>query len=274
MTRMALLAVINAAALSLSCTLPRHLPGHGRHGVTRLSVRVPAPVACDSPASSTPSSSLLLSLDFSDWDERETWALEDHVRRFCVDGGRFVLWRRLSLEVPELLSRSPKELRARWLALKTAREQIPAMTWEDVPCLEQWQCVAPGRYQGELHGAPGLQDGSLSVTIQHDAEAVAANEMVDLFGEQWCVRTRTGDLFQLGERALLADATEAGEASAIAGLKTVQLGDTVSASMAGLAGAASFIAPPLLMGGALLAASTAGYLLLGHHHVDVSVFIV
>ena len=34
-----------------------------------------------------------------DWDERETWALEDSVPKYSLDGGRIVLWRRMSIAV-------------------------------------------------------------------------------------------------------------------------------------------------------------------------------
>ena len=43
-------------------------------------------------------------LELSGWDERATWALEDSVPKYSLEGGRVVLWRRMSLEVPELLT--------------------------------------------------------------------------------------------------------------------------------------------------------------------------
>lgn len=265
-------ALVVASALAYSprpALRPRHV-----HAARLSPVRAYEPP----PPAGAPSQSLLASLDFSDWDERETWALEDNVRKFCVDDGRFVLWRRLSIEVPELLQRSPKELRTRWLAMNAERGSTLA-EWEDLPCLEEWHCVSPGRYHGELHGVSGMRDGSLTVTVEHDAEGAsalgAANEVVDVYGEEWCVRTRTGELFQLGQRSLVAD-TEGPDAAsgALAALGTMQL-EEVPAAAAGVAGAAGqIVVPPLLMGGVVLAASAIGYMVLGHHHVDVSVFIV
>ena len=60
----------------------------------------------------------LAACEFGDWDERANWALEDSVPKYSLDGGRVVLWRRMSLEVPELLTFSADELRARWLATR------------------------------------------------------------------------------------------------------------------------------------------------------------
>ena len=73
-----------------------------------------------------------------------------------------VLWRRMALEVPELYTRSPKELRARYLA-KIASEGVAAeaVAAIDPPSLENWVSVGRDRYQGELHGLPGVADGSL-----------------------------------------------------------------------------------------------------------------
>ena len=226
-----------------------------------------------------PSSSLLSSLDFADWDEREMWALEDNVRRFSVQDGRYVLWRRLALESPELVRRSPKELRARWMALHAEREQTAAGQWEDLPCLETWKRVAPGRYHGELHGVDGVRDGSLSVTVEHDTEGALAvdapNAVVDIFAEEWCVRSRTGELFQLGEEALVEEIAGID----VAGIDVASLSPlSLEGLPAAAASAGKLVATPLLnsllLGGALAAASAIGYMVLGHHHVDVSVFIV
>ena len=59
----------------------------------------------------------LAACEFPGWGERETWALEDSVPKFSLEDGQVTLWRRMSLEVPELLTFSPEDLKARWLAM-------------------------------------------------------------------------------------------------------------------------------------------------------------
>jgi hypothetical protein len=44
----------------------------------------------------------LRSCDWGAWDERAIWALEDSVPKFSLEGGRVVLWRRMSIEVRRL----------------------------------------------------------------------------------------------------------------------------------------------------------------------------
>ena len=218
-------------------------------------------------------------LDSQDqWHERETWALEDSVQLFAVNGGQRVLWRRLVLEVPELLHRSPTELRERWLQIQADRgESDDTLAWEDVPCLEGWRSVGPSRYQGDLHGHRGVRDGSLCVTIEHDVESAAEappNGLVDMFAEQWCVLTRSGELYQLGAPYDLT-ALQSGlamEGSSLAPLSGI--GEVDSATRAAIGTVGGLVGPTVLTAGVLLAASAIGYMVLGHHHIDVSVFVV
>jgi hypothetical protein len=231
---------------------------------------------------------VLAACDWDGWDERETWALEDNARKFMVDGGKRVLWRRLTLEIPELFNRSPQELRTRWLMLQSQKGDVDEDAWSEPPCLEEWRAVGPGRYHGALHGMAGIRDGSLQVTVEHDADAAAAATAAegaqslqpprsvsvhDVYSEGWCVRTKTGELFQLGRAADVVDGEELGdtlESSSMAGMLQELPGEVSKA--AGKAGA--MVVPPVLAGGLLVAASAIGYMVLGHHHVDVSVFIV
>ena len=193
------------------------------------------------------------------------------MRRFAIEGERFVLWRRLGLEVPELIHRSPAELRAKWLAMQAENEKKAVTdSWEDLPCLEDWKSTGAGRFHGELHGLEGVRDGSLSVTVQQDENAIA-DGVVDVYAEQWCVRTRTGEYFQLGRQNLADDQALSTfvEPIRVPDIEQLPAVAGVAASTAG-----QLVVPPLLMGGVLVAASAIGYMVLGHHHVDVSVFIV
>ena len=73
----------------------------------------------DVDAAAKAAATALAACEFAGWDDRALWALEDSVPRFSLEGGRLILWRRMSIEVPELVAFTPAELRARWLG-KTA----------------------------------------------------------------------------------------------------------------------------------------------------------
>ena len=253
----------------------------------------------------------LAACEWDGWDERATWALEDSVPRYSLDGGKVVLWRRLSIEVPELLTFTPAELKARWLAIAgsggaaTAAAAVAAQ--EEPPCLEDWVCVGPGRYEGSVYNLPSIRDGSLRATIEHDVEAEIAAmgapppsvadagtagagaasapasaecSAESLDGTRRWVRTRQGALFQLGLPRAESESAEAAEG--VMGMLSNIDGDEAKGALADGAGAVvgaakgvtSAITPGLLTGGLILTASAIGYMVLGHHHVDVSVFIV
>jgi hypothetical protein len=215
------------------------------------------------------------------WDERTDWALEDSVPHFTLDTDRVVLWRRMSLEVPELLTFTPTELRSRWLFQKKgAATQLE----EEPPCLEEWACTAPGRYEGFLHNLPSLRDGSLRAAVEHDPErdaelaGTAAPEGSD--GHRRWVRTREGVLFELGRprawtEVLDEDRDVATDAAALLDTSSASSSLEMPASMGQGANELGKLAQrALLAGGALAAVGAAAYFVLGHHHVDVSVFIV
>ena len=137
------------------------------------------------------------------WDRRDLWALEDAVPRYALDDAKLVLWRRMALEVPELCGRSAAELRAAWLALQGDAPPAAASP----PCLENWTLMPGGEVQGELHGLPGVRDGTVRATVvQRDdefgADAAAAGDAWDSERTaQWLrgyVCSRDGDVFQLG----------------------------------------------------------------------------
>ena len=229
------------------------------------------------------------------WDRRDLWALEDAVPRYALDDAKLVLWRRMALEVPELCGRSAAELRAAWLALQGDAPPAAASP----PCLENWTLMPGGEVQGELHGLPGVRDGTVRATVvQRDdefgADAAAAGDAWDSERTaQWLrgyVCSRDGDVFQLGlPHPDVADSEElegvAADAAALVRPLThasEELGEELKAALADgsarkAAAAAAAAAPPALalLGGGVLAAlaSYTAFVMLGHH-VDVSVFIV
>ena len=256
-----------------------------------LSVNEQTPTDVDDAA--TKIKAVMEACDFPGWDERATWALEDSVSKFTLESGRIVLWRRISLEVPELLSFTPSELRARWLA--QVGPAGAAQLRDEPPCLEDWVCIAPGRYEGAMHNLPSLRDGSLRATIEHD-DGVAREDATlsdcnaeGLDGHRRWLRTRNGALFQLGTpRAAVADLAvtvdvDAGPVESAASFaRSLVSGepmnenaiDAVGEAAGGAVRAASgLVQPGMLVGGVFLAAAGAGLALFGHH-VDVSVFIV
>ncbi len=200
------------------------------------------------------------------WKEKELWALEDAVPHYSLDSGNLVLWRRMGLDVPELLNRTPDELRARWFALDGVPEDARA---DNPPCLENWECVGERRYEGDLCGMGGVRDGSLRVVVE------ASKEGATDAAEHRCVRTSVGDVFQLGlprpdesaEPGTLPWAWSEGGIDGVVEAARARGGDTRAAIVR---------SPAVRMaGGALLAAAAAGgAFALSGHHVDVSVFIV
>lgn len=282
-------ACLLLCALSCSASLrilARRPAGHARRGSVQLSA-----ASADHPdgARSVRSdgarnvNSLLGALEWDHFDERSLWALEDSVPRFSLDGGRLVLWRRMCLEVPELLAYKPDELRARWLALTASRAKAegssatPPTLDDMLPCLEDWVCVEPGRYEGALHGLDGLRDGAVRATVEHDSELAAeimkgsAATEEGLDGQRRWVRTRSGEIFQLGA-ARIEDPTADTDADGLlvpGGLR--QLGGQ---ALEQAQPAALQLRQALQAGGALLAAGGAAYMLVGHHVINMSVFIV
>lgn len=223
----------------------------------------------------------LRSCDWGAWDERAIWALEDSVPKFSLEGGRVVLWRRMSIEIPELLGFEPAEIRARWLTQADATSA--AQLRDEPPCLEDWECVGPGRYEGVLHNLPSLRDGSLRATIEHDAASGAADEAASacsaegIDGQRRYVRTSSGALFELGvarplDKDATADATPVVHAASLA---RALVGSAEDADAANTAKAAlSAMRPAILAAAALMGAAYAALELFGHHHINVSVFIV
>jgi len=203
-------------------------------------------------------------LGSASWSERELWALEDSVPRYALDAGRMVLWRRITLDVPELFDRSPEELRSRWLTLQGAPNGIAA---ENPPCLENWFQLEDGSYQGELHGVAGVQDGSLRATITFDRASAEVSEIAEV--ERWIVRSDAGDVFQLGRSG--------SEALSASGVRLEAIPPSVSGPATGAASILSYLrnTQPVMLGmGAVAAAAASWAAFIAGHHVDVSVFIV
>lgn len=132
------------------------------------------------------------------WSEREAWALEDSVPRYtvhCDRRGPLVLWRRMQVDVPELVGRSLDELRARWVAEHAADSvEAEAARAESPPCLEDWERLTDGSYRGKLTSVAGVR-GDLLATIAVDPGNPLASRAE---AELWCVRSISGDLFELG----------------------------------------------------------------------------
>ena len=207
------------------------------------------------------------------WEERELWALEDAVPRYAVDSGRFVLWDRLALDVPEFCKRrSAEELRTCWLdpPLPLQKGHLADAPAESPPRLEEWERLEDGSVRGVLYGVAGVQDGGVRATVT----ALPA----DLGGsvaeaEAWCVRTQDGAIFQLG-REMVAQAV--GQPAVAAPLELpASVGRAAAAAVPGATRALTAVATPaaalaVLVGGVMVASG--GHLHLPH--VDVSVFLV
>ena len=207
------------------------------------------------------------------WDEREIWALEDAVPRYAVDAGRLVLWDRLALDVPELVTRSGEELRTCWFDPPTALQKgkLENALAECPPRLEDWERLEDGSVRGVLYGVAGVRDGGIRATVSAVPAEVGCS-MAE--AEQWCVRTRDGDVYQLGLPAAEIESTSA--ELALAPLEIPDsVGEAAAAAAPGAKRALVAVAAPaavlaLLVCGVLVA--TGGHLHIPH--VDVSVFIV
>ena len=140
-------------------------------GAPSKNVHQPSVRTQQKPDVSAAAAAALAACEWDEWGERETWALEDSVPRFSLEGGRIVLWRRMSLEVPELLQFTPAQLHARWLVQGGPAAAALLRNFEPPPCLEDWTCTAPHRYEGALHNVPSMRDGTLRATVEHDVEA-------------------------------------------------------------------------------------------------------
>ena len=300
-----MITVFAAAAAVAFSTSPLHRP------LIITATRASIPCASDLRVDSTDVASAAADInkaladdDDDSWDDRRTWALEDAVPKYSLEGGRVVLWRRITLEVPELFDSSAEELRSRWLALEDAENadaDASSLQLDDPPSLDEWMRVGPGRYEGSLPHLPAMR-----VTIEHDSDASEAAEdgislcsAYDADGSRRWVRTKTGELFQLGrpkrDEALMTPMEEDGienmeEQDGGLGmaaplefarsLVTSGKFDPEAAKKAageaagGLARAAGeFTVPPpavLALGGMGLATAI-GVL---SHHIQVSVFIV
>ena len=218
--------------------------------------------------SSTPSDGM--------WDERELWALEDCVPRYSLDSGRLVLWERMALDVPEFVTRSADELRACWLdpPMPLQKGDLVRAAVKSPPRLEQWERLEDGSVRGVLFGVSGVRDGCVRATVdpQPPAEGSSLAE-----AEQWCIRTRDGDVFQLGLEAPEASdlaPTLSGARANVGAVATVA-GEAGKAALPAVAAtAATFAAPAavaaLIVGGVLVA--TNGHLHLPH--LDINVFLV
>lgn len=139
------------------------------------------------------------------WDEFEDWLLQDTYSRYAIGSGKHVLWRRMVREVPELMERSPKEARQRWLRLTgrlgNEEEQLsdgPPLDsfYLQPPVLEEWEEVAGsdgiGSFRGKVFGQRGLADGTAMTTAPVDVDGWRIQDQY--------VATKCGVVYELGER--------------------------------------------------------------------------
>mmetsp|Transcript_9071 Transcript_9071/g.30137 ORF Transcript_9071/g.30137 Transcript_9071/m.30137 type:complete len:250 (+) Transcript_9071:44-793(+) len=204
-----------------------------------------------------------------DWTARELWALEDSVPQYTVavgegSGAQIILWRRMQLDVPELCGRSISELRGRWAAERGAAAAAVAAV-DSPPCLERWERLPDGSYRGELTSVAGMR-GGLVATVETDPDAAPASRAE---AEGWCVRSRAGDLFELGAQRVKAEPAVA----AADGAEQQLAPFSAALGAAPTPEAVAQLATPALALVALAAAVNVGMSAFGHH-VDVSVFIV
>eukprot|EP00752_Nemacystus_decipiens_P013338 g11808.t1 len=150
------------------------------------------------------------------WTEFEDWLVQDTYSRYAIGSGKYVLWRRMVREVPELMERTPQEARQRWLRLtgrlgggingergreKERRDMVPGSPVLDTfyvqpPVLEQWEEIVEGEgigsFRGNVFGQRGLADGTAMTTAPVD---VSGRKIQDQY-----VATQCGVVYELGER--------------------------------------------------------------------------
>jgi len=212
---LALLAAHTAAALSAAPQRPaayaqRHAQVQARaKGKRRVDPRPARPPIV---ASSTgvaavvdaavldtaPAPAASLALNSVVWSERQSWALEDSVPRYTVDSdgtGPIVLWRRMQVDVPELSDLSVDALRARWVFEHAADAgAVAAASAARPPCLEDWERLPDGSYSGKLTSVAGVQGGLVATVAVDPGHALTSLAEAEL----WCIRSASGDLFELG----------------------------------------------------------------------------
>jgi len=229
----------------------------------------------------------------SPWAATEDWALLDRAADFTVrsETTTVTFWHTLVSCVPELSARSASECQVRLAELAaeaesgassstSGRDGGPAidvsggsgggsklhavsvpLVGPQPPVLDEWELLEDGRYGGHVSGQ--------SSYIWLSANLAGRLKAADPLGldEQGYIEASGGQIYELGTKSLSTDAVvdlSSSSAMAVDGGSLVQ-----AAQHAGrLAG------PALLSGGVLIAASAAAYMFFGHHHVDVSVFIV
>eukprot|EP00903_Cladosiphon_okamuranus_P011793 g11083.t1 len=147
------------------------------------------------------------------WTEFEDWLVQDTYSRYAIGSGKYVLWRRMVREVPELMERTPQEARRRWLRLtgrlgggidgQGGREEeggagSPVLDtyYVQPPVLEQWEEIVEGdgigSFRGNVFGQRGLADGTAMTTAPVD---VSGKKIQDQY-----VATQCGVVYELGER--------------------------------------------------------------------------
>jgi hypothetical protein len=183
------------------------------------------------------------------WSEMEDWLVQDAFERFSIGDGRYVMWRRLVMEVPELLGRSPEDARARWLELTGKREMEEQPFYEQPMVLERWEDLGTGSFSGCVVGHPGVADGTLLQTAPVDLDGRHLSEMY--------IKTRGGVVYELGS-SLLSDGS-----IALVGGEILRGAAQGAASVMPLAlGTAATIASVMTIGAILT------------HHLQIEVFIV
>ncbi|CAM9706281.1 unnamed protein product [Scytosiphon promiscuus] len=152
------------------------------------------------------------------WTEFEDWLIQDTYSRYAVGSGKHVLWRRMVREVPELMERTPQEVRQRvrgtlclhretfggsasasgcsFHSLPRPEDEFVSTPSPDPPVLEQWEEIVEGEgmgsFRGNVFGQRGLADGTAMTTAPVD---VSGRKIQDQY-----VATQCGVVYELGER--------------------------------------------------------------------------
>jgi len=136
------------------------------------------------------------STDQLPFTEIEDYVLQDNYTRYVVGSGKYVLWLRMANELPELMGRSPKDLRARWLELNARGSGVSDFRHLQPPLLENWawadkEGISSRSMIGNIHFYQGLAEGSEITT----APVCLNNCQI----EDQYISTECGTVFQLGK---------------------------------------------------------------------------
>mmetsp|Transcript_3476 Transcript_3476/g.5146 ORF Transcript_3476/g.5146 Transcript_3476/m.5146 type:complete len:301 (-) Transcript_3476:15-917(-) len=259
--------------------------GDDFEGIKSLALKASTQVAEDTQSSSTKQTAEALHQNYDPmmelpWSEVEDWIIQDSISNFVVNGcgGRYIMWRRFSREMPELAGRHPMAVRQRWLEL-SGRENNQGVEnlYLQPPILEDWEVEGDPSDQllveqalvgggsrscsGRVQGLQGVADGSFILTAPVTWGSPATSI------EDQYITTTCGAVFELGTPrqaplGLPASQLLQGNLEAAADLVTSSQSSSLIANVGKAATAMA------LMGSSVAALATLT------KHLDVNVFIV